>query len=162
MLFSRVFFLLLVFVVFLFVGWDVVVVVAVVRVVFLCIFVLVVFSGFCFLEVGSSYVGCVGFIASDVGLCRGRLRVVGGGGCGVLVVLFLSLIRSDLRCVMAGAWLGWGFGGGHGCVVSVLRSSFMICLMLRSSSPVRANRRYIWESWCAWVCVWRRTGIAPW
>ena len=45
---SRVFFLLLVFVVFLFVGWDVVVVVAVVRVVFLCIFLLVVFPVFVF------------------------------------------------------------------------------------------------------------------
>ena len=45
------FFLLLVFVVFLFVGWDVVVVVAVVRVVISCIFVLVVFSGFCFCRV---------------------------------------------------------------------------------------------------------------
>ena len=147
MLVSRVCFLLLVLVVFLFVGWDVVVVVAVVRMVFLCIFVLVVFSGFCFLEVGSSYVGCVGFIASDVGLCRGRLRVVGGGGCSVLVVLVMSLIRWDLRCVMAGAWVGWRFGGGHGCVVSVLRSSFMICFILRSSSPVSVNRRYIWESW---------------
>ncbi len=65
----------------------------------------------------------------------------GWGVCGVLVVLFLSLIRWDLRCVMAGAWVGWRFGGGHGCVVSVLRSSFRIRLMLRSSSPVRANRR---------------------
>ena len=45
---SRVFFLLLVFLVFLFVGWDVVVVVAVVRVIFLCIFVLVVFPVFVF------------------------------------------------------------------------------------------------------------------
>ncbi len=60
-------------------------------------FVLVVFPGFCFLEVGSSYVGCVGCIASDVGLFRGRLRVVDGGGCGVSVVLFMSLIRWDLR-----------------------------------------------------------------
>ncbi len=136
--------------------------VAVVRVVFLCIFVLAVFSVFFFLEVGSSYVGCVGFIALDVGLCRGRLLVVGGGGCSVFVVLIMSLIRWDLLCVMVGAWLGWRFGGGHGCVVSVLRSSFMICWMLRSSSPVRANRRYICESWCAWVCVWRRTGIVPW
>ncbi len=138
------------------------VVVADVMVVFLCISVLVVFSCFCFLEVGSSYVGFVGFIASGVGLCRGRLLVVGGGGCSVLVFLVMSLNRWDLRCVMVGAWLGWRFGGGHGCVVSVLRSSFMICLMLRSSSPVRANLRYICESWCAWVCVWRRTGIAPW
>ena len=136
-----VYFLLLALVVFLFVGWDVVVVVAFVWVVFLCIFVLVVFSGFCFLEVGSSYAGCVGFIVSDVRFCMGRLRVVAGGGCGVLVVLFMSLIRWDLRCVMTGAWLGWRFDGGHGCVVSVLRSSFIICLILRSSSPVRANRR---------------------
>ena len=138
------------------------VVVAFVWVVFVCIFVLVVFSCFCFLEVGSSYAGCVGFIASDVGFCWGRFRVVGGEGCGVLVVLLMSLIRWELRLVMVVAWVGWSFGGGHGCVVSVLRSSFMICLILRSSSPVRVNRRYIWESWCAWVCVWRRTGIAPW
>ena len=136
------------------------VVVVVVRVVVLCIFVFF-FSGFCFLGVGSSNVGCVGFIASDVGLCLGRLPVVGVGG-SVLVVLFVSLIRWDLRCFVVGAWLDWRFGSGHGCVVSVLRSSFMFCLMLRSSSPVRANRRYICESWCAWVCVLRRTGIAPW
>ncbi len=141
MLFSRVVSLLLVFVVFLCVGWDSVVGVAVVRVVFLCIFVFVVFSGFCFLEVGSSFVGCVGFIVSDVGLCRGRLRVLGGGGCSVVVGLVVSLIRWDFRSVMVEAWLGCRFGGGHGCVVSVIRSSFMICLMLRSSSPVRANRR---------------------
>ncbi len=159
---SRVFFLLLVLVVILFVGWDVVVVAFVRVVLFFFIFSLVVCPGFCFLEVGSSYAGCVGCIASDVGLFRGRLRVVGWGGCGVLVVLFMSLIRWDLRCVVAGAWMGWRFGGGHGCLVSVLRSSFMICLMLRSSSPVRVNRRYICESWCAWVCVWRRMGIVPW
>ena len=42
------------------------VVVAVVMLVFLCISVLVVFSCFCFLEVGSSFVGCVGFCVSDV------------------------------------------------------------------------------------------------
>ena len=82
--------------------------------------------------------------------------------CGALVVLVMSLIRWDLRCVKAGVWLGWRVGGGHGCVVSVLRSSFMICFMLRSSSPVRANRMYICESWCAWACVWRRMGIVPW
>ena len=76
------------------------VVVAVVRVVLLCIIVLVVFPGFCFLEGGSSYSGCVGCIASGVGLCRGRLRGEGGGRCGVLVVLFMSLIRWDLRRVM--------------------------------------------------------------
>ncbi len=138
------------------------VVVVVVRVVVLCIFVIFVFSGFCFLGVGSSNVGCFGLIASDVGLCLGRLPVVGGGGCSVLVVLFMFLIRWNLRCFVVGAWLRWRFGGGHGCVVSVLRSSFMSCLMLRSSSPVRANRRYICESWCACVCVWRRTGIALW
>ena len=125
------------------------VVVVVVRVVVLCIFVIFFFSGFCFLGVGSSYVGCVGFIASDFGLCLGRLPVVGGGGCSVLVFLVVSMIRCDLRCFVVEAWLVRRFCGGHGCVVSVLRSSFMICLMLRSSSPVRANRRYICESWCA-------------
>ena len=86
-------------------------------------------------------------IASGVGLCRGRLRVEGGRGCVVLVVLFMSLIRWDLRLVVAVAWVGCKVGGGHGCVVSVLRSSFMICFILRSSSPVSVNRRYIWESW---------------
>ena len=65
----------------------------------------------------------------------------GWGGCGVLVVLFMSLIRWDLRRVMVVAWLGRRFGGGHGCVVSVLRSSFIICFILRSSSPVSVNRR---------------------
>ena len=45
---SRVIVLSLALVVFLFVGWDIVVVVAFVWVVFLCIFVLVVFSGFFF------------------------------------------------------------------------------------------------------------------
>ena len=90
---SRVLFWLLVFGVLLFFGWVGGDVIVVVSVILLCMFVCVVFSGFCFLDVGSSYVGCVGFIASDVGLYRGRLRVVGGGGCGVLVVLFLSLIR---------------------------------------------------------------------
>ena len=64
-----------------------------VGVVSMCIYVWVVFSGLCFLDGGSLYVGCVGFIASGVGLCRDRLRVVGGGGCGVLLVLFLSMIR---------------------------------------------------------------------
>ena len=137
------------------------VVVAAVGVVLLFMIVVFGFPGFCFSAVGSSHLDCVGCVASGVGLCRGRLRV-GGGGCGVLVVLFVSLIRWDLRLVMVVAWVGWRFGGGHGCVVSVLRSSFMICLMLRSSSPVRANRRYIWESWYAWVCVWRRAGLAPW
>ncbi len=100
---SRVFFLFLVLVVILFVEWGVVVVIAFVRVLFLFIFALVVFPGLCFLEVGSSDAGCVGCVASDVGLFRGRLRVVGGGGCGVLVVLFMSLILWDLRCVMVGA-----------------------------------------------------------
>ncbi len=98
------YFLLLALVVFLVVGWDVAVVVAFVWVVFLCIFVLVVFSCFCFFEVGFSCAGWVGFVASGVGCCRGRLRVVGGGGFDVLVVLFMSLIRWDLRCVVAGAW----------------------------------------------------------
>jgi hypothetical protein len=159
---GRVFFLLLVLVVILYVGRDVVIVVVFLRAVFLCILAFVVFPCFCFLEVGSSFVGCVGCVVSDVGLFRGRLRVVGGGGCGVFEVLFMSLIRWDLRCVMAGAWSDWRVGSGHGCRVSVLRSSVMICLMLRSSSPVRANRRYICESWCAWGCVWRRMGILPW
>jgi hypothetical protein len=157
----RVVFRLLVLVVVLFVGGVVVAVVVVVGVILLCIIGLVVFPSFCFLGVGSSYSGCVGCMASGFGLCRVRLRGEGGGGCGVLVVLLLSSMRWDLRRVMVVAWLGWRFGGGHVFIVSVLRSSFMICLMLRSSSPVRANRRYNWESWCAWVCVWRRTGIAP-
>ncbi len=73
--------------------WAGVVVVVVVKVVLLCLFVCVNFSGFCFLDVGSLFVGCDGFIVSDVGSCRGLLRVVVGGGCGVLVFLFLSLIR---------------------------------------------------------------------
>ena len=146
----------------LFGGWDVVFVGVVVRVAVLFNSELGGFPILCFLGFGSSYVGCVGCIASDVRLFRERLRFVYGGGYDVLVGLCMSLIRWDLRCVMAGAWLGWRFGIVHGCIVSVLRSSFMICLMLRSSSPVRANRRYICESWCAWVCVWRRTGIAPW
>ena len=138
-------FFFFVFGVFLFVGCDIVVVVMVVRVVVLSIFVFLVFPVFVFFLVGSSSVGCVGFIASGFGLCLGRLPVVGVGG-SVLVVLFISLIRWDLRCFVVGAWLDWRFGSGHGCVVSVLRISFMICLMLRSSSPVRANRRYICES----------------
>ncbi len=100
---KRVCFLLLAFVFFLFVGWDVAVFVAFVWVVYLCIFVPVVFSCFCFLVVGSSYAGWVGFVASGFGYCRGRLRV-GGGGCDVLVALFMSLIRWDLRCVVAGEW----------------------------------------------------------
>ena len=95
MLVRRVLFLLLFCVVFLLVGRDVVVGVAVVRVVVLCLCVPVVFPGFCLLDVGSSCVGCVGFVASGVGFCRGRLRVVSGGGCGVSVVLVLSLIRWD-------------------------------------------------------------------
>ncbi len=125
------------------------VVIVVGGVVVLCVFLIVVFSSFCFLGVGSSSVGCVGFSAFDGRLCLGRLPVVGGGGCSVLVFLVLSMIRCDLRCCVVEAWLVRRFCGGHGCVVSVLRSSFMICLMLRSSSPVRANRRYICESWCA-------------
>ncbi len=117
-------FSLFVFGVFLFVGCDIVVVVMVVRVVVLSIFVFLVFPVFVFFGVGSSNGGCVGFIASGFGLCLGRLPVVGVGGCSVLVVLFISLIRWDLRCFVVGAWLDWRFGSGHGCVVSVLRSSF--------------------------------------
>ncbi len=143
LLVGRVLFMFLVFGVFLFFGWAGAVVVVVLRVpvVSLCLFECVVLSGFCFLDVGSLYVGCVRFIASGVGSCRGLLRVVGRGGCGILVVLFLSLILWDLRGGMAEGCVGWRFGGGQGCVVSVLRSSFRICLMLRSSSPVRTNRR---------------------
>ncbi len=87
--------LLLLFVsgIFLFIGWVGVVVVVVVGVVSMCMFGCVVFSGLCFLDVGSLYVSCVGFHASDLGSWRSRLGVVGGGGCGVLMVLFFSLIR---------------------------------------------------------------------
>ncbi len=91
--YCRVLFLFLVSGVFLLFGWVGVVVVVYVGVVFVCLFVWVVVSGLCLLEGGSLYVGCVGFISSGVGLCRGRLRVVGGGGCVVLLILFLSLIR---------------------------------------------------------------------
>ncbi len=47
----------------------------------------------CRLDSGSLSIGCVGFVVSGVGLCRARLRVMGGGGRGVVVVRFLSIMR---------------------------------------------------------------------
>ena len=77
---DRVFFFFLVLVDILFGGWDVVFVGVVVRVAVLFNFELGGFPSFCFLGFGSSYVGCIGCIASDVGLFRVRLRLVYGGG----------------------------------------------------------------------------------
>ncbi len=109
---------------------------------------------------GSVSIVCVYFGVSSVGLCRSLLRVVGGGRWSVGVVRFLSRMRWDLRVVMAGAGV-WRVGGSHGRVVSVFLSSWMICVIQWSSSPVRVYRRLIWETWCACAWVWRRTGIVP-
>jgi hypothetical protein len=48
-------------------------------------------------------------------------------------------------------------GGGQGRV-----SSYIFCGTDGSSSPVKVYRRCICDSWWAWACVCRRTGIAPW
>jgi hypothetical protein len=90
----RVVFRLLVLVVVLFIGGVFVVVVVIVEVILLCIIGLVVFPSFCFFGVGSNS-GCVGCVASGVGLFKVRLRGEGGVGCGVLVVLLVSLMRWD-------------------------------------------------------------------
>ena len=74
------------------------VVVAFVSMVLLLDFSIFVLHDFCFLGGGSECAGCGECFASCVGLFRGRLRVVGGGGCCVLVVFSMSLIRWDFRC----------------------------------------------------------------
>ena len=88
----RVLFLVLFFCVLLFLGWASLVAVLVVVVLSLCMFVWVDFPGFRLLDVGSLYVGCVGFTVAGVSSDRGLLRVVGGGGCSALVLLFFSPI----------------------------------------------------------------------
>ena len=68
-------------------------------------------SGRCRLEGGSLSIGCVECVVSGVGLYRGILRDVDGGGWGVVVVRLLSSIRRDLRVVLAWAVV-WRVGGG--------------------------------------------------
>ena len=81
-----------------------------------------------------------------VGLYLGRLRVVRGGGLVGLLVRFLSIMRWDLRGIVVGTVLCEVGGGGQGWVVSVFRSSCMICVIFWSSSPVRVYLRCICES----------------
>ncbi len=74
---------------------------------------------------------------------------------------YLYSMRRDLR--VFSAWdVGLMDGGDQGRVGSVLLSSCIICGTDGSSSPVKVYRRWICDRWCAWACVRRRTGIAPW
>ena len=104
MLVRRVLFLVLFFCVFLLFGWVSLVAVLVVMVISLCVFVCVDLPCFCFLDAGSLYVGCVGITISGVSSCRVLLRVVGGGGCSSLVLVFLFPILLDFRGGMVDVW----------------------------------------------------------
>ena len=97
---------------------------------------------------------------SGVGLFKGRLRDVAGGGAWVAVVSCLSSNRRDLRVGLSLSGLCRG-GSGQGQVSSVRLISCMSSGTLGSSSPVRVYRRRICERWCACAWLWRRTGIVP-